>query len=66
VSRVDNFREVQLTKADNAFVLAVRKTIDDHIKNQEGKEAANSKFIWIVAIIGPMFGALTAWLLMHK
>jgi len=66
VGRVDYIREVQLTKADNAFAVAIKRTIDDHIKNQEGKETANSKLIWVVSIIGPMFGALTAWLLMHK
>jgi hypothetical protein len=66
IKRIDIIREIQVTKADGTFAIETKRTIDGHIMNQEGKEAANIKFTWGFALIGPAVGALIAWLLMHR
>ena len=63
---INRFREVQLSKANEADLAETKAILRDHVSEQTGKELAINRMFVLISLGSGGFGALIAWLLTHK
>ena len=63
---LSRFREVQLSKANEAELAETKAILRDHISEQTGKELAINRMFVLISLGSGAFGAINAWLLTHK
>jgi hypothetical protein len=62
---INRFREVQLSKANEADLAETKAILRDHVSEQTGKELAINRMFILISLGSGGFGALLAWLLTH-